>query len=78
MSALTPNARALFLSALAAIFWGTNFEATRLVLTDLPPWTAAALRFTLAAGRQCCGWRSPKGWTGRCCAATRWPSWCSG
>lgn len=47
MSATT---RAALLSALAAIFWGTNFEATRLVLIDLPPWTAAAMRFALAAG----------------------------
>ncbi len=41
--------RALLLSALAAVFWGTNFEATRLVLADVSPWTAAAARFTLAA-----------------------------
>lgn len=40
---------ALVLSALAAVFWGTNFEATRLALIDLPPWTAAAGRFVLAA-----------------------------
>ena len=40
---------ALALSALAAIFWGTNFEATRVVLVDTPPWTAAALRFVIAA-----------------------------
>lgn len=46
MSATT---RAALLSALAAIFWGTNFEATRLVLTDLSPWTAAAMRYALAA-----------------------------
>ena len=44
-----PNARALLLSAFAAMFWGTNFEATRIVLTEMPPWTAAALRFTMAA-----------------------------
>ncbi|WP_237153641.1 DMT family transporter [Oryzibacter oryziterrae] len=44
------NRRAVLLSAFAAIFWGTNFEATRLVLTDMTPWTAAALRFALAAG----------------------------
>lgn len=31
------------------MFWGTNFEATRLVLTEVPPWTAAAFRFALAA-----------------------------
>lgn len=40
--------RALVVSAVAAIFWGTNFEATRIVLTEAPPWTAAALRFGLA------------------------------
>ncbi len=51
MSTITTarNSSALILSALAAVFWGTNFEATRLVLIDLPPWTAAALRFALAA-----------------------------
>ncbi|WP_319519270.1 DMT family transporter [uncultured Martelella sp.] len=40
---------ALGLSALSAIFWGTNFEATRIALSGLPPWTAAALRFAIAA-----------------------------
>lgn len=40
---------ALALSALAAIFWGTNFEATRIALLNLPPWTAAAGRFIIAA-----------------------------
>ena len=40
---------ALVLSALAAVFWGTNFEATRIVLAELPPWTAAAGRFVVAA-----------------------------
>lgn len=44
------DTRALLLSALAAVFWGTNFEATRIVLTEMPPWTAAALRFAMAAG----------------------------
>ncbi len=43
------DSRAFFLSALAAVFWGTNFEATRLVLIEMPPWTAAALRFAVAA-----------------------------
>jgi drug/metabolite transporter (DMT)-like permease len=41
--------RALLLSALAAVFWGTNFEATHIVLAEAPPWTAAALRFGIAA-----------------------------
>ncbi|WP_240497825.1 DMT family transporter [Thioclava sp. IC9] len=40
---------ALSLSALAAIFWGTNFEATRVALEYLSPWTAAASRFAIAA-----------------------------
>jgi len=39
---------AFALSALAAVFWGTNFEATRIVLHDLSPWTAAAGRFVFA------------------------------
>lgn len=43
------EATALVLSALAAVFWGTNFEATRIVLAELPPWTAAAGRFVFAA-----------------------------
>ena len=44
-----PETTTFALSALAAIFWGTNFEATRIVLQDLPPWTAAAGRFGIAA-----------------------------
>lgn len=40
---------AFLLSALAAIFWGTNFEATRIALLDVPPWTAASGRFIFAA-----------------------------
>ncbi|RBP94802.1 EamA-like transporter family protein [Rhodobacter sp. 140A] len=39
---------AFVLSALAAVFWGSNFEATRIVLHELPPWTAAG-RFVFAA-----------------------------
>lgn len=39
---------AFSLSALAAVFWGTNFEATRVVLQEMPPWTAASARFLLA------------------------------
>jgi drug/metabolite transporter (DMT)-like permease len=40
---------ALVLSATAAVLWGTNFEATRIALLDLPPWTAAASRLMIAA-----------------------------
>ncbi|MBI1171958.1 EamA family transporter [bacterium] len=40
---------AFALSAGAAILWGSNFEATRIALHDLPPWTAAAGRFAIAA-----------------------------
>lgn len=36
-------------SAGAAVLWGSNFEATRIALHDLPHWTAAAGRFVLAA-----------------------------
>lgn len=49
----TPRPRAetaaFALSALAAVFWGSNFEATRVVLQEMPPWTAAAGRFLIAA-----------------------------
>jgi drug/metabolite transporter (DMT)-like permease len=40
---------ALTLSAMAAVFWGTNFEATRIALLDLSPWSAAAGRVAMAA-----------------------------
>jgi drug/metabolite transporter (DMT)-like permease len=40
---------AFALSAGAAVFWGSNFEAMRIALHDLPPWTAAAGRFLIAA-----------------------------
>lgn len=49
-STSTGEGAALALSALAAIFWGTNFEATRIVLPVLPPFTAAAIRYVIAAG----------------------------
>ena len=39
---------AFILSAMAAVFWGSNFEATRIALLDLPPWTAAAGRVFIA------------------------------
>lgn len=50
-SAPRPRAEtvAFALSALAAVFWGSNFEATRVVLQEMPPWTAAAGRFLIAA-----------------------------
>lgn len=40
---------AFALSAAAAVLWSSNFEATRIALHDLPPWTAAAGRFAIAA-----------------------------
>lgn len=46
---LRADHRALALSAMAALFWGSNFEATRIALDSLPPWTAAAGRFVIAA-----------------------------
>ncbi|MEA5160220.1 EamA family transporter [Cereibacter johrii] len=51
LSAPRPRAEtaAFVLSALAAVFWGSNFEATHIVLQSLPPWTAAAGRFLIAA-----------------------------
>ena len=47
-AALGPERTAFTLSALAAVFWGTNFEATRIILQGLPPWTAASARFLCA------------------------------
>ncbi len=40
---------AFALSAIAAVLWGASFEATRIALHDLPPWTAASGRFVIAA-----------------------------
>lgn len=39
---------AFILSALAAVFWGSNFEATRIALHGLPPWSAAEGRVVMA------------------------------
>lgn len=48
--AAAPRERIAFaISAAAAVFWGSNFEATRIALQGLPPWTAAAGRFVIAA-----------------------------
>ena len=46
---LRADHHALMLSAMAAVFWGSNFEATRVALQTLSPWSAAAGRFVLAA-----------------------------
>ncbi|KQY20312.1 hypothetical protein ASD31_24110 [Rhizobium sp. Root482] len=48
-SGLPTDGGALVASVMAAVFWGTNFEATRIALLYLPPWSAAAGRFVLAA-----------------------------
>ncbi len=40
---------AVFLTIIATFFWGSNFAAAKLSLTSLPPWTAAAERFVIAA-----------------------------
>lgn len=48
-SSRTGESLAFALSASAAVFWGSNFEATRIALRDLPPWTAASGRFVIAA-----------------------------
>ncbi|WP_116132123.1 DMT family transporter [Tropicimonas sp. IMCC34043] len=47
--AIPSDSAALALSALAAVLWGTNFEATHIVLQAIGPWTAAASRFVIAA-----------------------------
>ncbi len=40
---------AIVLTVVATFFWGSNFAAAKLSLTGLPPWTAAAERFVIAA-----------------------------
>ncbi len=39
----------MFSTIIAMFFWGSNFAAIKLSLTSLPPWTAAAERFVIAA-----------------------------
>jgi drug/metabolite transporter (DMT)-like permease len=40
---------AVLLTLLATFFWGSNFQATKIALTSLPPWTASVERFAVAA-----------------------------
>ena len=39
---------AVILTLLATFFWGSNFQATKIALSTLPPWTASAERFLIA------------------------------
>ena len=39
---------AIFLTLLATLFWGSNFQAAKLALESIPPWTAAFERFAIA------------------------------
>ncbi len=40
---------AVFLTIIATFFWGSNFVVVKSSLASLPPWTAAAERFVIAA-----------------------------
>ncbi|WP_242689446.1 DMT family transporter [Photorhabdus cinerea] len=39
---------AVILTLFATFFWGSNFQATKLALSSLPPWTASVERFVFA------------------------------
>ncbi len=39
---------AVVLTLLATFCWGSNFQATKLALSSLPPWTASVERFVIA------------------------------
>lgn len=39
---------AVILTLLATLFWGSNFQATKIALSTLTPWTASAERFLIA------------------------------
>ncbi|MFA1284141.1 DMT family transporter [Citrobacter telavivensis] len=39
---------AVILTLLATLFWGANFQATKLAISTMPPWTASAERFLIA------------------------------
>lgn len=39
---------AVILTLLATLFWGSNFQATKLAISTMPPWTASAERFLIA------------------------------
>ncbi|MEP2783626.1 MAG: EamA family transporter [Pseudoruegeria sp.] len=39
---------AVTLTLLATFFWGSNFQATKIALESIPPWTASVERFLIA------------------------------
>ncbi|WP_340608579.1 DMT family transporter [Xenorhabdus bharatensis] len=39
---------AIVLTLIAAFFWGSNFQVTKIALMNLPPWTASAERFAFS------------------------------
>lgn len=39
---------AVILTLLATLFWGSNFQATKVAISTMPPWTASAERFLIA------------------------------
>lgn len=44
----TSPTTAALLTLLATFFWGSNFQATRVAISTMPPWTASAERFLIA------------------------------
>lgn len=44
---VSPKTAAL-LSLLATFFWGSNFQATRVAISSIQPWSASAERFLIA------------------------------
>ncbi|WP_310622027.1 DMT family transporter [Flexibacterium corallicola] len=39
---------AVSLTLLATFFWGSNFQATKIAIASIPPWTASVERFSIA------------------------------
>lgn len=44
----TSTNTAVILTLLATFFWGSNFQATKIALSSIPPWTASVERFMIA------------------------------
>jgi len=44
----TSPTSAVIMTLLATFFWGSNFQATKIAIASLPPWTASVERFIIA------------------------------
>lgn len=44
----TSGRTAVIMTLLATFFWGSNFQAAKIALSSIPPWTASVERFTIA------------------------------